>query len=314
MDVRRYESPAEFASVVRWVYRRNPVHFTSELTALRQSPWPRGRILASAHRVGVVGAAVQGGDGCLFVGGLSVRLAKDVAVELAADEIASVRGHRSSAAAFADAWRGATGRRAVETRVDVLHRLDVLRRPTGVAGEARPLVGGDHGLVTTWLDGFFADVFGEPADPPARADYLRDVLAANGRVVLWTVDGVAVSMARVHAPAVGVSRIGPVYTPPEHRGHGYAAAVTAAAVDDAHHRGARDVVLFADAANPVSTGVYRRIGFEPVAEHVCLDLVPVAAPTRRNPQVSGPPVEVVPAGTVNPCADRRYLVRRPSRG
>jgi predicted GNAT family acetyltransferase len=32
--------------------------------------------------------------------------------------------------------------------------------------------------------------------------------------------------------------------------------------------GASDVVLFADVANAVSNGIYRRLGFVPVAEHV----------------------------------------------
>jgi predicted GNAT family acetyltransferase len=97
-------------------------------------------------------------------------------------------------------------------------------------------------------------------------------------------------MARLHAPAVGTSRIGPVYTPPEHRGHGYAAAVTSAAVGLANRWGARDVVLFADVANPVSNGVYRRIGFVPVAEHVHFELTvkPEAAAARcSSPGVSG---------------------------
>jgi predicted GNAT family acetyltransferase len=73
-------------------------------------------------------------------------------------------------------------------------------------------------------------------------------------------------MARVHAPAAGMCRIGPVYTPPESRGRGFGAAVTAAAVRHAHRRGARHVVLFADVANPVANGIYRRLGFVPVAE------------------------------------------------
>ena len=50
-----------------------------------------------------------------------------------------------------------------------------------------------------------------------------------------------------------MSRIGPVYTPPEHRGHGYAAADTAAAARWALERGARQVLLYTDPANPTTT-------------------------------------------------------------
>jgi len=53
-----------------------------------------------------------------------------------------------------------------------------------------------------------------------------------------------------------MSRIGPVYTPPEHRGHGYAAAVTAAAARGALERGARQVLLYTDLANPTTNRLY----------------------------------------------------------
>ena len=89
--------------------------------------------------------------------------------------------------------------------------------------------------------------------------------------MLWDVDGAPVSMAMLRAPAADVSRIGPVFTPLTHRGHGYGSAVTAAAADLAHRSGTPDVVLFADLANPVSNAIYQRIGFEPVLDSVRID-------------------------------------------
>ena len=55
-----------------------------------------------------------------------------------------------------------------------------------------------------------------------------------------------------------------MWTPPEHRRHGYAAALTAAVAGRLLGHGR--VVLFADLANPTSTGVYLRIGFRPVGD------------------------------------------------
>jgi predicted GNAT family acetyltransferase len=69
-----------------------------------------------------------------------------------------------------------------------------------------------------------------------------------------------------------MSRIGPVYTPPEHREHGYASAVTAAAAAWALAAGACHVVLFTDLANPVSNSIYPRLGFRPVHDAVEFDL------------------------------------------
>jgi predicted GNAT family acetyltransferase len=56
-----------------------------------------------------------------------------------------------------------------------------------------------------------------------------------------------------------------VWTPPEHRRRGYAAAVTTAATRAILDAGALPV-LYTDLANPTSNGVYRRLGYRMVAE------------------------------------------------
>ena len=89
--------------------------------------------------------------------------------------------------------------------------------------------------------------------------------------MLWDDGGTPVSMAMLRAPSAGVSRIGPVFTPRDARGHGYGSAVTASASDRARRGGVDDVVLFADLANPTSNAIYQRIGFEPVSDSVRID-------------------------------------------
>jgi predicted GNAT family acetyltransferase len=151
---------------------------------------------------------------------------------------------------------------------ETLYRLDELVAPRGVVGEPRIATGEDAELVVGWLDAFFIEAFGSESNPGACRELLADIAVAGGHVVLWTVNGEPVAMARVHGCLLGMSRIGPVYTPPGHRGRGHGAAVTAEAVRHAQRQGARDVVLFADVANPVANGVYRRLGFLPVGENV----------------------------------------------
>jgi predicted GNAT family acetyltransferase len=72
--------------------------------------------------------------------------------------------------------------------------------------------------------------------------------------------------ARTDAVA-GVSRVQAVYTPPERRRAGYAAACVAALsarVLAEEHR----CILYTDLTNPTSNGVYRSIGYRSVAEWV----------------------------------------------
>jgi predicted GNAT family acetyltransferase len=69
----------------------------------------------------------------------------------------------------------------------------------------------------------------------------------------------------------GSARVGPVYTPPEHRGRGYGSAVTAAATRSILAEGAVPV-LFTDLANPTSNKIYRALGYRPVEERLIVAL------------------------------------------
>ena len=42
----------------------------------------------------------------------------------------------------------------------------------------------------------------------------------GGRIWLWEVAGEAVHLTGFNQPSFGVARVGPVYTPGAHRGHG----------------------------------------------------------------------------------------------
>ncbi len=80
-------------------------------------------------------------------------------------------------------------------------------------------------------------------------------------------------MAGSSAVIAGMARIGPVYTPPAQRRHGYASAVASAAASaDALARRADQVLLYTDLANPTSNAIYRAIGFEPIGDDVTVEL------------------------------------------
>jgi predicted GNAT family acetyltransferase len=143
--------------------------------------------------------------------------------------------------------------------------------PNSVIGTSRLATVDDYSLLVDSVERFFGEAFGPPRNDDAGREFVDQARRLGDRFVLWDVDGTPVSMAMLRAPAADVSRIGPVFTPPDHRGHGYGSAVTAAAAALAHRSGTRDVVLFADLANPVSNSIYQRIGFEPVVDSVRID-------------------------------------------
>jgi len=144
-----------------------------------------------------------------------------------------------------------------------LFRLDGLRAPTDVPGDARAATGADRSLIVDWYNAFSHEADVLPTDLGEAADHaLR-----SGRVWLWFDGGRPVSLAARRAAQGGSCRLGPVYTPPEHRGQGYGSAVTAAATREVLDLGAIPV-LFTDLDNPTSNKIYQRLGYYAVEDRV----------------------------------------------
>ena len=88
---------------------------------------------------------------------------------------------------------------------------------------------------------------------------------------LWC-DPEPVAMAQASVASGGVARVSYVYTPAEHRGHGYGSAVTAALSEVLRARGLR-CMLYTDLANPTSNGIYAAIGYRRIGKTVELTFV-----------------------------------------
>jgi GNAT superfamily N-acetyltransferase len=176
-----------------------------------------------------------------------------------APDLPGVSAEAATAAAFAGRWAERTGRPAVPVEGQRIYRLGRLRPPSGVPGSLRRAGPQDRGLLVGWVAGFLDETGAHPLGP----EELTDRHLARG-LWLWDV-GKPVSMAVASSPLAGVSRIGFVYTPPPHRGRGYAAACVAALSGQVVAGGAA-CMLYTQLQNPTSNAVYRRIGYEPVSE------------------------------------------------
>jgi RimJ/RimL family protein N-acetyltransferase len=269
VDVRLHDSAAEFRAIADEHYRRDPIGHTVELSGLAEAASPAGAVLLTVWADGrLSGVAMRTPPHPLLCGGLSESTVEPAAAALARSDAAlpSVRGPEARANAFASAWRRHTGAEPEVTTRERLHRLGELLPPAAVPGEPRPHAPDDVDLLADWTARFFLETFGSVAPPAVHRAFLDGYLRMGVRFVLWTHGGRPVSLAMIRPPVAGVSRIGPVYTPEDQRGHGYGSAVTAAASRTAATMGAVDVVLFTDLANPISNGIYQRIGFRPVSD------------------------------------------------
>lgn len=154
------------------------------------------------------------------------------------------------------------GARPIVRMAQRLLRCDQLAPPVGVQGSPALAAAPQRDVVHRWFAAFLAEG-GDPSGRPAEgADRALD----SGLCRLWLdASGEPVSMAARRPVVAGSGRVGPVYTPPDHRGRGYGSAVTAAATADVLAEGGVPV-LFTDLTNPTSNKIYQLIGYRPVED------------------------------------------------
>ncbi|MFG2984900.1 GNAT family N-acetyltransferase [Streptomyces sp. NPDC048258] len=205
----------------------------------------------------------------LQLGALPEQAVRALAAALATEPLLAGIGGISARRRDAEALAGAWGRPSRVAERNRLYRLAGLIAPDPVpAGRARPAAETDLPLLLEWTGAFNREA-GQPGAASEAA--LRDRISYGG-TLLWEHAGTPVSLAGFGRPIGSASRVGPVYTPPELRGRGYAAGVTHAASEAAYAAGASEVLLFTDLANPTSNGVYLRLGYAPVEDRA--EIVP----------------------------------------
>lgn len=177
-------------------------------------------------------------------------------------------------APFAAAWSARTGNQPRVLERFRLYRLEELVAPDPApVGKPRLATEEDIELVADYIEAFWDEVeHAIPIHGRAAAVRMAAGRVAEGIFWLWTDESGAPVALAGHTPIVAeMSRIGPVYTLAELRGHGYAAGATTAATQAAIAMGADEVLLFTDLANPVSNRLYQRLGYRPVTDRARLE-------------------------------------------
>jgi predicted GNAT family acetyltransferase len=175
--------------------------------------------------------------------------------------LCGVNGDAATAASFAGQWSERCKSAATPFQGTRLYELLELGEVPRTEGQLRQADPSDRSLMILWTRAF-QDEIGEPAnDTELRVD--RGLAA--GQLWLWDQNGETKSMAVSREAAQGVVRLSGVYTPPEKRRHGYAAACVHALSKYLRGCGYR-CILYTDLGNPTSNSIYRRIGYRAVTE------------------------------------------------
>jgi hypothetical protein len=191
-----------------------------------------------------------------------IRLVVDDAIQ-ARLALPGMQGPIEPARLFAERWERLTGQRARLDADERIYRLTQVRRVRPVPGAMRRIEENDRPLLRKWLRTFWIEAMGLPDHPYVDEDITNHLRFESSGMYLWQ-DGAAVSLAGYGGPTPHGVRVGPVYTPPEARGHGYASALVATLSQRLLDEGRQFVFLFTDLANPTSNHIYQEIGYEPV--------------------------------------------------
>jgi predicted GNAT family acetyltransferase len=197
-----------------------------------------------------------------------------IADDLAGEPLPGVTGPPAAAEHFGRVWTARHGGRFATALRERVYRLTRVRPARPTSGAPRRATLADRALLEEWLLAFHAEALPEEGDERVRRQ-IADWDPATGRAFwLWEEEEVPVSLVGAGSPTPNGIRIGPVYTPVDRRGRGYASNLTAFVSQRALDEGRRFCFLYTDLANPTSNAIYQRIGYEAVCDAVMLQFVP----------------------------------------
>lgn len=269
MRVERHDDPVAFERLVTPLLLTDEARFNLELGVLGRLA--RGEVIDldgeplmfSVHDgVALVGAALRTPPWKLLVAPVPTAAMPALAGAVPAG-VPSVLGTKEGTEAFAEAYAARHGLRWHADRAQGVYRLTTLVEPPHPAPGTLRAADADTepDLIHGWIAAFAAEI----RLPVTTRE--RDLAAAReGRVFFWEVDGEAVCLVGVGGQTPNGARVGPVYTPPEHRGRGYASAATAAITRRLLDQGRTYTFLYTDLDNPTSNKIYRALGYEQVAD------------------------------------------------
>jgi ribosomal protein S18 acetylase RimI-like enzyme len=266
MIARTTSDPVAFRELVFPFLQRDPVRNSTILTniadrvnGIMNDPEPP--VFVSVHDgdevAGVVLSTTLRGINLADLPVGLVPIVVDVLAE-ASPRAIGVVGPEKSARSFAEQYAVRTGRTFHETERARLHQLREFaeQKADGAPRLARVA---DLAVVGPMFGGFRAESGNAGEGDAADRRWIEQRIVRD-RVWVWEDGGRIVSLVGHQEPVFGAARIGPVYTPPEYRGRGYASALTATVARHLSKAGDQ-VCLFTDLANPTSNRIYAAIGF-----------------------------------------------------
>jgi len=177
-------------------------------------------------------------------------------------DLPTAAGPEPTITSFAELWSERTGASVgPKMHMRLLEARQVLPPPPP-SGTFRVATEADLPTIARWAQACFDEVgLDDPSDPGEMA---REQIE-EGSLYVWH-DEWPVSMTAWAGRTGQTVRINAVYTPPEHRGQGYASACVASLTQRLLDEGLQSCCLYSDLANPTSNKIYQAVGYRPVCD------------------------------------------------
>jgi len=274
MQLQKHADAAEFLSVAGSVLdvdeaRHNLIYGICSTLVDAPGSYP-GAYLWTIQDDEVIGAAVMTPPFNLVVARPSTRDALPFAARALHEQgvgVPGVTGALPEAEEFAQAWEVLTDAKPRLRMSQGIYAARAVRLPDDVPGEPRPARSDDRALVVDWLRAF--EVEAMPADTPhgdLEEIVERRLTGSTAGFELWNDGSKPVSLCGYGGRTPHGIRIGPVYTPPELRGRGYASALVARITQRLLDLGRDYCFLYTDLSNPTSNRIYTNLGYELICE------------------------------------------------
>lgn len=276
METRSFDDPALFRRaadplLLRQEARNNLILGVTGILVTKPEVYPEFHLWLVEESEAPVAAAAMTPPHNLILSEPEAEEALDSLVDAVARsglDVPGILGNEPSVSRFVELWAERTGHDPAKTMSHGVFAVDAVEEVPEVPGGPRPADVEDVPFLIDWVKAFL-----DEADPGAPTDRtpitVRSRLHGDGSQSgywIWEVDGAPMSLSGHSGPTPNGIRIGPVYTPQEHRGHGFATALVAAQSRWLLEHGHRFCFLYTDLANPTANSIYNRIGYRQVAE------------------------------------------------
>jgi uncharacterized protein len=164
---------------------------------------------------------------------------------------------------FESEWKKLSGAQSEPGMRQRIYQLRAVKHHDYPSGCFRQTTAEDLSYAATWNASFHDDCFGNSVSEECTK--AAQTMIENGDLYFWE-DPLPVSMAGFTRPTKNGVSVGYVYTPPEFRKKGYASALVASLSKLALKNGKEFCTLYTDLSNPTSNSIYRKIGYDVVAD------------------------------------------------